>query len=437
MVIFISGCDVNDQLYQDVPDSKVLFANDQLEQEIYLAPSVQEFNYQLFLYRSGVNNDASTSATLTVEESLLHDYNAEHGTAYTYLPENYYSFNSSVSIDSGKQNGIADVTIMAENIVNDLDGYSIYAIPFHITNADGVDVNEEKNKMILIVNLREPFVRQETFGVEEAAAIGRSNLNKMLNVYVNFDNEWDIELGYEVDLSLVESFNQEYATEYLPFPESNIVNIPSSFTITSGSSSIHVDFELSPDDLPYFEPYLLPVRLVSKGDFPIDPDRNIIYLLFTRNFDQNDAEIVSLTNDMIETFTQESVEGPKENLVDGDTSTYWHSAWSSGVEPLPHWIQINFSEEQELGGFNYTFRQPSGIGDRPNHFDVQVSNDGDEWNTVWTSHSDLPVEPVDARQTLIFDQNYSASHFRIRIIDTYASNNWTHLSTIEVFRVAD
>src|SRR5690625_5585989 len=74
---------------------------------------------------------------------------------------------------------------------------------------------------------------------------------------------------------------------------------------------------------------------------------------------------------MIETYTQESSEGPKANLVDGSTSTYWHSAWSSGVAPLPHWIQINFDQSEEIGGFNYTFRQPSGINDRPNHFDVR------------------------------------------------------------------
>ncbi|MDP4228514.1 MAG: DUF4959 domain-containing protein, partial [Bacteroidota bacterium] len=52
-----------------------------------------------------------------------------------------------------------------------------------------------------------------------------------------------------------------------------------------------------------------------------------------------------LTDAMLSTYTQESTEGPKSNLVDGNISTYWHSAWSANTAPLPHWIQINFDSE--------------------------------------------------------------------------------------------
>ncbi len=144
-----------------------------------------------------------------------------------------------------------------------------------------------------------------------------------------------------------------------------------------------------------------------------------------------------LTPDMVEAWTQEPTEGPYENLLDGDPSTYWHSAWSSGVEPLPHWIQITFEAEERIGGFSYTFRQPSGIGDRPNHFDLQVSDNGTDWTTVWESQPDLPVEPVDEVQEMVFGENFTSRYFRIRILDTYGSGSWTHLSTIEVFEVRE
>jgi hypothetical protein len=154
---------------------------------------------------------------------------------------------------------------------------------------------------------------------------------------------------------------------------------------------------------------------------------------FSFETDEAGQIIHPLTVDMIDAWTQETSEGPKESLVDGNTGTYWHSAWSAGVEPLPHWIQVNFPEETKIGGFNYTFRQPSGITDRPNHWDVQVSTDGETWETVWTSPADLPVEPVDEMQTLEMGQNYASRYFRFRILDTYGSRDWTHLSTIEVF----
>ena len=159
----------------------------------------------------------------------------------------------------------------------------------------------------------------------------------------------------------------------------------------------------------------------------------------TKTFETEATGVVyhDLTPDMIEAWTQETLEGPYENLVDGDPSTYWHSAWSSDVEPLPHWIKITFDGQESISGFDYTFRQPSGITDRPNHFDFQISDDGDNWTTVWESETDLPVEPVDAVQTLEFGETFSSVYFRVRILDTYGSRDWTHLSTIEVFEIIE
>jgi hypothetical protein len=433
----IAGCDLNEQLYQDVPDSKVLFALDNLEREVYLAPSVEEHIFELMVYRSGVKNDKRTEVQLENDPSVLQNFNEQMNSSYQLLPEDYYSYASTVTIGQGEQIGRSDVTIYARKATEDLDGYALYAIPFKIAQASEADINEEKQTFILIVNIREPYIRQGIYGVEDAVAIGNSSYQNAFSIYVEFDNEWDIDLGYEADFSLVDVFNSNNDTDYQPLPEENIQLLPDSFTLPAGSNYISVDVELTTNGLDYFEPFLLPIRLLSKGDFPIDPDRDIIYLRFTRDFDMNDAEIVPLTVDMIETFTQESSEGPKESLVDGDTGTYWHSSWSSGVEPLPHWIQINFTEPTELGGLNYTFRQPSGITDRPNHFDIQVSDDGSTWTTVWESSAGLPVEPVDVKRTLVFDQNYTSQMFRIRILDTYGSRNWTHLSTIEVFRVKE
>lgn len=437
MLLFMSNCNVSDQLEQDTPDSKLLFATNELARDIYLAPSVQEYQYQLLVHRSGLRNNNRAEAGISVDETILNDYNSQHGTAIQLVPADYYEYNSTVEISGGEEYGTFDITIQVRRIVDELDNNLPYAIPFTISGSDGTEINDEKNNVLLKLNLREPFVRQQTFGTDQGAATGQTSFHRSYTVYVEFENEWDIAVGYEAALDLVGDYNEAHSTSYNPFPVANISNIPSDFTLAAGTNSIDVEIELSPADLDYYEPFLLPIRLVSRGDFPIDTEQDIIYLIFQRDFDQADAQVIPLTADMIETFTQESSEGPKESLVDGDTSTYWHSSWSSGVEPLPHWIQINFDNPVEIGGFNYTFRQPSGINDRPNHFDFQTSEDGVVWNTVWESSPGLPVEPVDERQTLVFDQNYSVRFFRVRILDTYANSNWTHLSTIEVFTVKE
>lgn len=141
-----------------------------------------------------------------------------------------------------------------------------------------------------------------------------------------------------------------------------------------------------------------------------------------------------LTADMIETFTQEVEEGPKEGLVDDNYSTYWHSAWSDNVAPLPHYIQINFDAPTAIGGFQYWHRSPSGKGGRPNSFDVQTSDDGTTWATVWESEKNLPTDIMPPKENnLSLLKNYTAKHFRIRILSTPNNTTFTYLSEIKVY----
>ncbi|WP_430810727.1 MULTISPECIES: discoidin domain-containing protein [unclassified Carboxylicivirga] len=151
----------------------------------------------------------------------------------------------------------------------------------------------------------------------------------------------------------------------------------------------------------------------------------------------DDAVEVPLTADMIDTYTQEQSEGPKENLLDDNINTYWHSAWSSGKAPLPHHIQINFEEPTKLGAFNYTLRQGGNDQHDPKRFDLQVSEDGATWETVWVSAPNLPIAPETDEFTLNMNKNFESKYFRIRIIETAANGQWTYLSGIEVLSLGE
>ncbi len=144
-----------------------------------------------------------------------------------------------------------------------------------------------------------------------------------------------------------------------------------------------------------------------------------------------------LTPDMLITYTQEVSEGAKKNLVDGDFGTYWHSAWSENVAPLPHYIQINFSKETSIGGFSYWHRKPSGKAGRPTQFDLQTSTDGNTWTTVWTSEPDLPIDFDDTTfekgNTILFGKNFKSKHFRLRILTNKGNTSFTYLSELKVF----
>ncbi len=142
-------------------------------------------------------------------------------------------------------------------------------------------------------------------------------------------------------------------------------------------------------------------------------------------FFPDDLTKLEVTADMLDTYTQETTEGPKENLVDGDPATYWHSAWSSNVAPLPHWIQVNFDEPQEMGAIKYWFRQNSSTAGRPQQWGLAVSEDGVNWTRVWESDPDLPITDNTKEYALDFGQNYTSKYFRVLILQdeagTYAN----------------
>ncbi|WP_321309552.1 discoidin domain-containing protein [Marinifilum fragile] len=142
----------------------------------------------------------------------------------------------------------------------------------------------------------------------------------------------------------------------------------------------------------------------------------------------------ALTTDMIETHVQEPSEGPKEGLIDSDPGTYWHSAWSVAGATLPAHIQINFAEEKSIGGFTFMTRFTSKNGNDSGQFDVQTSNDGVNFTTVWESDEIIDALVRPDVNVITLDKNYTSKYFRIRILNTRSrTGTCTHMSELEVF----
>lgn len=100
---------------------------------------------------------------------------------------------------------------------------------------------------------------------------------------------------------------------------------------------------------------------------------------------------IALTAADLSTNAQEPSEGPIANLLDGNTSTFFHTAWSVGI-PGPHWLQVNLKKEiTEAYRFEYA---PRNAKDRPTDFDLMGSMDGKSWFLIKTSLKKLTALPV-------------------------------------------
>lgn len=139
---------------------------------------------------------------------------------------------------------------------------------------------------------------------------------------------------------------------------------------------------------------------------------------------------VPITEDLLETYTQERTEGPKSNLVDGNIATYWHTAWSSGVAPLPHWIKVSLPEDKSVGMIRYWFRQNAVLMGRPTQIALETSTDGNTWDRVFTSAAGLPTDNPATAKVLFFGKNFTSKYFRVMFLTT--PNNATYITLGEI-----
>lgn len=153
---------------------------------------------------------------------------------------------------------------------------------------------------------------------------------------------------------------------------------------------------------------------VSSTSAPVKPLRRPVNEVFY----PNDITKIPVTADMINTYTQETTEGPKANLVDGDINSFWHSAWSANVQPLPHWIQLNFSSAKKIGVIKYYLRQGANSSGFPSQIGLETSTNGTTWTRVWNSAAGLSVLDAATEKVLALGKNYDAKYFTVIILHT-------------------
>jgi hypothetical protein len=73
------------------------------------------------------------------------------------------------------------------------------------------------------------------------------------------------------------------------------------------------------------------------------------------------------------------------NIIDGDWDTFWHSRYSDGEVPLPHYITVDMGEKHEARGFQFVQREGVSAGAkrvRTEELEVRVSNDGEDFESL-------------------------------------------------------
>ena len=137
------------------------------------------------------------------------------------------------------------------------------------------------------------------------------------------------------------------------------------------------------------------------------------------------------TADMLSTDDQEPSEGPIKNLVDGNYNSFFHTRLSSPQKPLPQYIQIDFKEAHQVFMFWYRNRNGSQVG--PENLDIQISNDGEKWESIKEILSGLPSASQAEYTSEGIDAGKPFTHLRLVVTKTFGDKKYFNLAELAVF----
>lgn len=115
----------------------------------------------------------------------------------------------------------------------------------------------------------------------------------------------------------------------------------------------------------------------------------------------------------------EGEDGHAINVLDGSTSTFWHSRWSSPAATGPHWLSFDFGSVKTISEVIYTPRTDSANG-RMLGYTVSVSEDGETWTDVKSGSvaNDTTVK------TITLDTPVATQYIKLTLTQVTTAGDW-------------
>ncbi|KAI1310306.1 hypothetical protein F5Y03DRAFT_35206 [Xylaria venustula] len=133
------------------------------------------------------------------------------------------------------------------------------------------------------------------------------------------------------------------------------------------------------------------------------------------------------------TVTADSFQPGNEAVkaIDGNSSTFWHTAYSPTIAPLPHYIQLDMKKSYVINGVSYQPRQDGNSNGNIGQHTVTVSIDG----TTWSNPVQFGAWLNDKTTKSTFFSNVTARYVRITAqTEAQGANNpWSSIAELNIY----
>mgnify|MGYP006281916299 CR=1 FL=1 len=127
-------------------------------------------------------------------------------------------------------------------------------------------------------------------------------------------------------------------------------------------------------------------------------------------------------------------DGPAEDAIDGNPSTYWHTEWRNNQPGHPHEIQVDLGDTYRLKGFVYVPRQGQSNG-RVGRYKFYVSTDGEKWGRPVMQGSFKGAGK--RRQRVRFGRTVDARYIRLQALSEVDGKPFTSIAELDLVPAAD
>ncbi len=387
-LISLGACDESKyDLEQLVPEQyhKILRVNNGGKQELTLYDTNDDFVYTFSVVKTGGQPDQTATADIHVltQEELDRKYSTPESVNYRKISEDSYSLDvSQVAFSVEDRYKLVHISLNQQSVKASMESEpdATWVLPIQVTSTTD-SINAEMNSLFLQINeivmptmgFSSTLVNTKEYKYGEVSSISES-----IEFKLDTDNKWDIDCGFTVNEEYVNTYNSANGTSFRLLPQS-VYSMVETISLPNGTTAAKLGVDINAGEL---EPgdYMLPVRISSVSQFKISPTANLYPLSIRILAPQLDRTGWTAEANSEELYGETSTNsGPAARVLDGVTSTFWHSKWQGGSLPMPYELIIDAKD-------TYTFAQFA-LLHRANYTDVGsgeffVSTDGIDWTKV-------------------------------------------------------
>lgn len=122
-------------------------------------------------------------------------------------------------------------------------------------------------------------------------------------------------------------------------------------------------------------------------------------------------------------FNSEEVNDPGRATmaIDNDVSTIWHTRWTTGNDPYPHFIYLDLGRKYKLFEFIYLPRQDGGENGRVKDYELYLADNLNDWGTVVAKGS---FENNAAPKVVKIPEGKEGRYIHFRALSEVNGNPW-------------